>query len=203
MAAFDDPGDAQAVETGARTGDAAALENTADPAAATAAVVQPAVSAVRESWARREETALTHLAATELVPARHDFAATPPSSAEPHPQPAALDLEAAQAPPMDLMDRLTPQEAAELTRHLEEGYEAAQLAARKDYGKADWATHRAMAQELDHTSTEAMDETLRQGLRAADEPMEEWQDRVTRQAEVWEQAGLWERDRETEMEAGA
>jgi len=203
VAAFDDPADAQAVETGARTADAAALENTADQAAATAAVVQPAVGAVRESWARREEAALAHLATTELVPARHDYAAAPLTSPEPRPQPTGVALKAAEAPSTDLMDRLSPQEAAELTRQLESGYDAARLAARQAYGGPDWATRREMAQELDHTSTEAMDETQRQGFRAADEPVEDWQDRVTRQTELWEQAGLWERDRETEMEAGA
>ena len=104
---------------------------------------------------------------------------------------------------MDIMDRLTPQEAAELTRQLEDGYAAAQLAARQAYGEPDWATRREMAQELDNTSAEAMDETQRQGFREADEPVEEWQDRVTNQAELWEQAELLETEREEEFEAGA
>jgi hypothetical protein len=203
VAAFDNPGDAQAAETGARPADAAAMENAADRAAATAAVVEPAVAAVRESWARREEATLASFATTDLVPARHGYSAARPSPAEPASQPAAMDLQAAEAPSMDLMDHLTPQEAAELTRQLENGYDAAQLAARRSYGTPDWATRREMTQELDRTSAEAMDETQRQGFREADEPVEEWQDRVTNQAEQWEQAELLETDREAQLEAGA
>jgi hypothetical protein len=203
VAAFDDPGNAQAAETGTRPADAAAVENTADRAAATAAVVEPAVAAVRESWARQEQAALASFATTDLVPARPGYSAAPPSSAEPTSQLAAMDLQAAEAPSMDLMDRLTPQEAAELTRQLENGYDAAQLAARRSYGEPDWATRRETAQELDRTSTEAMDETQRQGFRDADEPVEEWQDRVTTQAEQWEQAELLDTDRDAELEAGA
>jgi hypothetical protein len=103
---------------------------------------------------------------------------------------------------------LTPVEAAELLGRLERGHQKAYQVAREFWRTPEWKTRKAMSEELDVQSVDALWAIYGSGIRQPGETLEEFTARARREAEPTEQTQLAgdmtqeQRDRAAEFSEG-
>jgi hypothetical protein len=108
----------------------------------------------------------------------------------------------------DITAGLTPVEAAELLGRLERGHQKAYQVAREFWRTPEWKTRKAMSEELDAQSVDALWAIYGSGIRQPGETLEEFTARARREAEPTDETQLAgdmtqeQRDRAAEFSEG-